>query len=89
MPVAEQTSPANTTRSAIERNKTSKQNPVMFLWHLQEIAEELGLLSDSSEEEILTTRVVRRRVIIQVQDWDVCGLIRSCSLILCGVCLMG
>lgn len=32
----------------------------------QEIAEELGLLSDSSEEEVLTTRVVRRRVIIQV-----------------------
>lgn len=33
----------------------------------QEIAEELGSLSsDSSEEEVLTTRVVRRRVIIQV-----------------------
>lgn len=32
----------------------------------QEIAAELGLLSDSSEEEVLTTRVVRRRVIIQV-----------------------
>lgn len=33
----------------------------------QEIAEELGCLSsDSSEEEVLTTRVVRRRVIIQV-----------------------
>lgn len=33
----------------------------------QEIAEELGFLSsDSSEEEVLTTRVVRRRVIIQV-----------------------
>nr|XP_040037987.1 ankyrin-2b isoform X22 [Gasterosteus aculeatus aculeatus] len=32
----------------------------------QEIAEELGLRSsDSSEEEVLTTRVVRRRVIIQ------------------------
>ncbi|XP_072314635.1 ankyrin-2b isoform X8 [Eucyclogobius newberryi] len=31
----------------------------------QEIAEELGPLSDSSEEEVLTTRVVRRRVIIQ------------------------
>ncbi|KAM9836590.1 ankyrin-2b [Aulostomus maculatus] len=32
----------------------------------QEIAEELGVLSsDSSEEEVLTTRVVRRRVIIQ------------------------
>ncbi|XP_028329961.1 ankyrin-2b isoform X32 [Gouania willdenowi] len=31
-----------------------------------EIAEELGMLSsDSSEEEVLTTRVVRRRVIIQ------------------------
>ncbi|XP_068569836.1 ankyrin-2b isoform X1 [Cebidichthys violaceus] len=35
----------------------------------QEIAEELGLLSsDSSEEEVLTTRVVRRRVIIQADD---------------------
>lgn len=33
----------------------------------QEIAEALGSLSsDSSEEEVLTTRVVRRRVIIQV-----------------------
>lgn len=33
----------------------------------QEIAEVLGSLSsDSSEEEVLTTRVVRRRVIIQV-----------------------
>nr|XP_040037989.1 ankyrin-2b isoform X24 [Gasterosteus aculeatus aculeatus] len=33
---------------------------------LKEIAEELGLRSsDSSEEEVLTTRVVRRRVIIQ------------------------
>ncbi|XP_023201328.1 ankyrin-2 isoform X15 [Xiphophorus maculatus] len=32
----------------------------------QEIAEELGALSsDSSEEEVLTTRVVRRRIIIQ------------------------
>ncbi|XP_058637278.1 ankyrin-2b isoform X33 [Onychostoma macrolepis] len=31
----------------------------------REIAEELGLLSDSSEEEVLTTRVVRRRVVIQ------------------------
>ncbi|XP_060730195.1 ankyrin-2b isoform X2 [Tachysurus vachellii] len=31
----------------------------------REIAAELGLLSDSSEEEVLTTRVVRRRVIIQ------------------------
>ncbi|XP_072314628.1 ankyrin-2b isoform X1 [Eucyclogobius newberryi] len=31
----------------------------------REIAEELGPLSDSSEEEVLTTRVVRRRVIIQ------------------------
>ncbi|KAA0723858.1 Ankyrin-2 [Triplophysa tibetana] len=34
----------------------------------REIAEELGLLSDSSEEEVLTTRVVRRRVIIQGDD---------------------
>ncbi|XP_078132358.1 ankyrin-2b [Sander vitreus] len=35
----------------------------------QEIAEELGVLSsDSSEEEVLTTRVVRRRVIIQADD---------------------
>lgn len=34
----------------------------------QEIAEELGILSsDSSEEDVLTTRVVRRRVIIQVK----------------------
>ncbi|KAG7498076.1 ankyrin-2 isoform X13 [Solea senegalensis] len=35
----------------------------------QEIAEELGMLSsDSSEEEVLTTRVVRRRVIIQADN---------------------
>ncbi|CDQ85060.1 unnamed protein product [Oncorhynchus mykiss] len=35
----------------------------------REINEELGLLSsDSSEEEVLTTRVVRRRVIIQADD---------------------
>ncbi|XP_056298711.1 ankyrin-2b isoform X4 [Pseudoliparis swirei] len=35
----------------------------------QEITEELGLLSsDSSEEEVLTTRVVRRRVIIQADN---------------------
>ncbi|XP_075890000.1 ankyrin-2b isoform X4 [Nelusetta ayraudi] len=35
----------------------------------QEIAEELGFLSsDSSEEEVLTTRVVRRRVIIQADN---------------------
>ncbi|XP_069374514.1 ankyrin-2b isoform X26 [Paralichthys olivaceus] len=34
----------------------------------QEIADELGMLSDSSEEEVLTTRVVRRRVIIQADD---------------------
>ncbi|XP_078020975.1 ankyrin-2b isoform X7 [Epinephelus lanceolatus] len=37
--------------------------------HKQEIAEELGCLStDSSEEEVLTTRVVRRRVIIQADN---------------------
>ncbi|XP_036406659.1 ankyrin-2b [Megalops cyprinoides] len=34
----------------------------------REIAEELGVLSDSSEEEVLTTRVVRRRVIIQADE---------------------
>ncbi|XP_078020971.1 ankyrin-2b isoform X2 [Epinephelus lanceolatus] len=35
----------------------------------REIAEELGCLStDSSEEEVLTTRVVRRRVIIQADN---------------------
>ncbi|KAM3591010.1 uncharacterized protein V6R79_020521 [Siganus canaliculatus] len=35
----------------------------------REIAEELGFLSsDSSEEEVLTTRVVRRRVIIQADN---------------------
>uniref|UniRef100_A0A3Q3AWC4 Ankyrin 1, erythrocytic a n=1 Tax=Kryptolebias marmoratus TaxID=37003 RepID=A0A3Q3AWC4_KRYMA len=35
----------------------------------QEIAEELGMLSsDSSEEEVLTTRVVRRRIIIQADN---------------------
>lgn len=53
----------------------------------QEIAEEL--LSDSSEEEVLTTRVVRRRVIIQVKlqlwrqsDWHalVCGSLDSLQI---------
>ncbi|KAM7377645.1 hypothetical protein PAMA_014109 [Pampus argenteus] len=35
----------------------------------REIADELGMLSsDSSEEEVLTTRVVRRRVIIQADN---------------------
>ncbi|XP_072574822.1 uncharacterized protein [Paramormyrops kingsleyae] len=34
----------------------------------REISQELGVLSDSSEEEVLTTRVVRRRVIIQGDD---------------------
>ncbi|XP_033986777.1 ankyrin-2b isoform X3 [Trematomus bernacchii] len=34
----------------------------------REIAEELGMLSDSSEEDVLTTRVVRRRVIIQADN---------------------
>ncbi|XP_026186366.1 ankyrin-2b isoform X2 [Mastacembelus armatus] len=35
----------------------------------REIAEELGMLSsDSSEEEVLTTRVVRRRIIIQADN---------------------
>lgn len=39
--------------------------------YVQEIAEELGMLSsDSSEEDVLTTRVVRRRVIIQVNEHD-------------------
>uniref|UniRef100_A0A7N8YI00 Ankyrin 2b, neuronal n=1 Tax=Mastacembelus armatus TaxID=205130 RepID=A0A7N8YI00_9TELE len=36
---------------------------------VREIAEELGMLSsDSSEEEVLTTRVVRRRIIIQADN---------------------
>ncbi|XP_071334380.1 ankyrin-2b [Trachinotus anak] len=35
----------------------------------REVAEELGMLSsDSSEEEVMTTRVVRRRVIIQADN---------------------
>ncbi|XP_050973412.1 ankyrin-2 isoform X5 [Labeo rohita] len=34
----------------------------------REIDEALGVLSDSSDEEVLTTRVVRRRVIIQGDD---------------------
>lgn len=47
----------------------------------QEIAEELGFMSsDSSEEEVLTTRVVRRRVIIQVNKYDA-----ACAALLCGV----
>lgn len=60
----------------------------------QEIAEELGFLSsDSSEEEVLTTRVVRRRVIIQVNkhdaavqpQWSDAGLVGSRGLVLLGV----
>ena len=34
----------------------------------QEITEELGSKSESSDDEFLTTRVVRRRVVIQVSD---------------------
>ncbi|MGH0120721.1 UNVERIFIED_CONTAM: hypothetical protein FKN15_031650 [Acipenser sinensis] len=38
----------------------------------REIAEELGELEDSSDEEVVTTRVIRRRVIIQVSsDYEV------------------
>ncbi|XP_055084963.1 ankyrin-2-like isoform X3 [Periophthalmus magnuspinnatus] len=47
-------------------------NPSLHTGSLkQEIAEELGALSDSSEEEVLTTRVVRRRVIIQADTLPV------------------
>ncbi|XP_076150381.1 uncharacterized protein ank2a isoform X2 [Alosa pseudoharengus] len=35
----------------------------------REVAKELGVLSDSSEEDVLTTRVVRRRVIIQADEF--------------------
>lgn len=53
----------------------------------QEIAEELGFLSsDSSEEEVLTTRVVRRRVIIQVMTRCSCGpqcLWEQCRVTVC------
>lgn len=34
----------------------------------QEITEELGSMSESSDDEFLTTRIVRRRVVIQVSD---------------------
>lgn len=48
--------------------------------YVQEIAEELGMLSsDSSEEDVLTTRVVRRRVIIQVNEHD-------CVTVQCASC---
>lgn len=51
----------------------------------QEIAEELGLLSsDSSEEEVLTTRVVRRRVIIQVNK-HVAAVQPQCTVECCRV----
>uniref|UniRef100_A0AAY4EFH3 Uncharacterized protein n=1 Tax=Denticeps clupeoides TaxID=299321 RepID=A0AAY4EFH3_9TELE len=35
----------------------------------RDIAAELGMLSDSSEEDVLTTRVVRRRIIIQADEF--------------------
>lgn len=34
----------------------------------QEINAELGSMSESSDDEFVTTRVVRRRVVIQVSD---------------------
>lgn len=34
----------------------------------QEITAELGSMSESSDDEFLTTRIVRRRVVIQVSD---------------------
>ncbi|XP_037391160.1 ankyrin-2b isoform X7 [Pygocentrus nattereri] len=52
-------------QSHFEMTGLKQQFPGTFK---QDIAEELGLLSDSSEEEVLTTRVVRRRVIIQGDD---------------------
>ncbi|TNN42946.1 Ankyrin-2 [Liparis tanakae] len=61
-------------RSEYQRREgTAASNSVDLICWLcalsQEIAEELGLQSsDSSEEEVLTTRVVRRRVIIQADN---------------------
>ena len=40
---------------------------LMSVMHGQDVEEELGVLSESSDEDVLSTRVVRRRVIIQVQ----------------------
>ncbi|XP_046706828.1 ankyrin-2b isoform X2 [Silurus meridionalis] len=56
---------AGSTLSGVEMIGLRQQFPGTVK---KEIAEELGLLSDSSEEEVLTTRVVRRRVIIQGDD---------------------
>ncbi|XP_065110515.1 uncharacterized protein [Paramisgurnus dabryanus] len=51
----------------------------------REIDEALGVLSDSSDEDVLTTRVVRRRVIIQVQTLKTglleLGLRVGCSML--------
>lgn len=49
--------------------RNSVTDPCWLCAVSQEIAEELGVLSsDSSEEEVLTTRVVRRRILIQVKE---------------------
>uniref|UniRef100_A0A8K9X527 Ankyrin 2 n=1 Tax=Oncorhynchus mykiss TaxID=8022 RepID=A0A8K9X527_ONCMY len=55
--------------SHIPEYRPSTPDSSILLTESREINEELGLLSsDSSEEEVLTTRVVRRRVIIQADD---------------------
>lgn len=41
-----------------------------FVLFGQEIAAELGSMSESSDDEFLTTRIVRRRVVIQVSDLE-------------------
>lgn len=54
----------------------------------QEINEELGLLSsDNSVEEVLTSRVVRRRVIIQVYSIEEHVEKWGPALVCCGVVL--
>lgn len=66
---------------------TSCIDPCWLCALSQEIAEELGVLSsDSSEEEVLTTRVVRRRVIIQVNEHD--SAVQHCGVAQ-GLCLGG
>ncbi|XP_015258828.1 PREDICTED: ankyrin-3-like isoform X19 [Cyprinodon variegatus] len=60
-----QTEELESTNSS-ERSYQEVPEPLTMGSYKQEIAEELGALSsDSSEEEVLTTRVVRRRIIIQ------------------------
>ncbi|AWP05684.1 UNCoordinated family member (unc-44)-like [Scophthalmus maximus] len=51
-----------------ELRPLSPDSPVPQFRSLHEITAELGTMSESSDEEFLTTRIVRRRVVIQADE---------------------